>query len=495
MVTLGSALLCVGTAWLQGVAGGMLELATSSAGHVRVVQQEYADLERMMPIYLNVMEAQKLADEIQAVDGVKGAYPRIALGTTITKTEVIGDHFALVLGAPVGLYEHEYRLKEQMEAGGGWFEGPDDLLVGRKVKEQLGLQLGEEVVMNGMTQDGSFSAVKGRVVGFVRGDNPVQERQVFMSLERLQYLADMPGAATEILVYGEHRDQARRLAQGMQALPSLKQIMIEEDTRWEADTEVDGHLFVQEGATLTLSPGVTVQMKPNSSLNIAGSLVSEGTADALVTFKSSESASLCLNIMDGEKSQLQHTQLEGVQINIEGSAEDQVDSCMFKDEMLVQPWSEREPWAGMVAMMSVITYIIIIIIVFITSLGVWNTMTISVMERTGEIGVLRALGMKRMAAVSLFVMEAMMIGIIGGVLGVLLGGLPAYYLEVVGVSIPENVVENMDVPFQTTIRADLNAFVVWVTFMTAAAMAFLGSALPALRAALIQPVEAMRARR
>lgn len=386
MVTLGSALLCVGTAWLQGVSGGMLDLATSGTGHVRVVQQEYADLEQMMPIYLNVEEVESLAQEIRTVDGVKGAYPRISLGTTITKTEVIGDHFALVLGAPFELYEHEYGLKGQLEPGGGWFEGPGDVLVGGKVKEKLGLKLGEDVVMNGMTQDGSFSAVKGRVVGFVRGDNPIQQRQVFMSLEQMQYLADMPGAATEILVYGEDRDQALRLSKGMEGLSSL-------------------------------------------------------------------------------------------------------------NKLLVQPWSDREPWAGMVAMMSFITFIIIIIIVFITSLGVWNTMTISVMERTGEIGVLRALGMKRLTTVSLFVIEAMIIGIIGGVLGVLLGGVPAYYLEVVGVSIPEGVVENMDVPFSATIRADLNAFVVCLTFMTAASMAFLGSALPALRAAFIQPVEAMRARR
>jgi putative ABC transport system permease protein len=138
-----------------------------------------------------------------------------------------------------------------------------------------------------------------------------------------------------------------------------------------------------------------------------------------------------------------------------------------------------------------------IIIIFITSLGVWNTMTISVMERTGEIGVLRAMGMKRLSAVALFVLEAMMIGILGGVLGVILGGIPAYYLEVVGVSIGEDVIENMDAntPFSRILRADLNGFVVGITFMTALSMSLVGSALPSLRAALIQPVEAMRARR
>jgi putative ABC transport system permease protein len=209
-----------------------------------------------------------------------------------------------------------------------------------------------------------------------------------MALERVQYLADMPNAVTEILVFGEHRSQDAAIVTQLQTLPSL-------------------------------------------------------------------------------------------------------------ENQLIQPWSKREPWAGMVGMMSVINGIIMVIIIFITSLGVWNTMTISVMERTGEIGVLRAMGMKRLTAVSLFVIEALMIGILGGTLGVLLGGIPAYYLEVVGVGIGEDIIANMDdaMPFSQVLRADLNGFVIGVTFLTAISMAFVGSALPAIRAAFIQPVEAMRARR
>ncbi len=66
-----------------------------------------------------------------------------------------------------------------------------------------------------------------------------------------------------------------------------------------------------------------------------------------------------------------------------------------------------------------------------------------------------------------------------------------------GAGIGEDVIDNMDdtVPFSRIIRADLSVFAVTLTFMTAISMAFVGSALPALRAAVIQPVEAMRARR
>ena len=76
MVTLGSALLCISTAWLQGVFEEVLSMATASAGHARVVQPEYAQLERMMPLYANLPDVQDLADEIQGLPAVVGAYPR-----------------------------------------------------------------------------------------------------------------------------------------------------------------------------------------------------------------------------------------------------------------------------------------------------------------------------------------------------------------------------------------------------------------------------------
>lgn len=427
MVTLGSALLCVSIAWLNGVFEQVLEMATSSAGHVRIVHPEYAQLEKMMPLYANLEDAHLLSIPIQALESVEAAYPRTAVGVLITNTDEIGDHFALLNGAPIDMYEKQYMLKEQLTEGSGWFEKPGDLLLGRKVAEKMNAKLGEEIVMNGMTQDGSLSAIKGRLVGIVAGENPVQERQVFVSIEQVQYLTDMPGAATEILIFGQERRWDLRIVREMRELSTqVTDILDDPDLRPE---EMEAQLGV-----IAQERGVSIpQLKILTSLN----------------------------------------------------------------SLKIEPWSSREPWAGMVAMGNVISWILMVVIIFITSLGVWNTMTMSVMERTGEIGVLRAMGMKRLRVVSLFVMEALMIGLIGGLVGVLVGSMGAYYLEVVGVSIGEDVVDNMEdsVPFSRIIRADLSVFAVSLTFLTAISMAFVGSALPALRAALVQPVEAMRARR
>ena len=58
---------------------------------------------------------------------------------------------------------------------------------------------------------------------------------------------------------------------------------------------------------------------------------------------------------------------------------------------------------------------------FVAAVGIANTMFVSVMERTREIGVLKALGFRRNQILSIFLSEAALTGVIGGIFGTLLG--------------------------------------------------------------------------
>jgi putative ABC transport system permease protein len=137
------------------------------------------------------------------------------------------------------------------------------------------------------------------------------------------------------------------------------------------------------------------------------------------------------------------------------------------------------------------------VIVFITALGVLNTMLMSVLERTAEIGVMRAMGMRRGSTVLLFVMEAMGIAAVGGSIGAVIGGLIAYYgLELHGINLG-NAVNKMPPGFaiDAVIHGDWEPYMLVQAFMLGLVMAVVGGALPAFRAAQIEPVEAMRSRR
>jgi len=62
-----------------------------------------------------------------------------------------------------------------------------------------------------------------------------------------------------------------------------------------------------------------------------------------------------------------------------------------------------------------------VLAVLISSLGIVNTLTMNVMERIQEIGMLRAIGMTRGQVIKMVLSEAGLMGVIGGILGLSFG--------------------------------------------------------------------------
>jgi putative ABC transport system permease protein len=385
MVVLGTALLTVALSWQQGIFGQMLGNAANQSGEVRVVQKAYVEREDLMPLYENIPNVAATATEIAKVPGVKEVYPRVVVGVTGALGDTIGEVFGMAVGIDSTWIEHRVGISAGALEG-RVYANDDEMVVGARLAHELGVKIGDEVVLDGQTQDGAMSAVKGKVVGILRTGTPMIDQQAFMSLGKVQYLADLTDASTEILVYGDDRDHARQLA-----------------------------------AAVADSPGAK--------------------------------------------------------------------------GFVVQAWSEREPYKTILSVVGVVKSVIAGIIVFITALGVWNTMMMSVLERTGEIGVMRAMGLSRLGAVMLFVVEALVIAVMGGAVGVGIGSIGAGILQYVGVELGDGVTGNISVPLNSHMYAHLTPDVVITGFVLALCMAVVGSAPPALRAASIQPVAAMRSRR
>ena len=112
-------------------------------------------------------------------------------------------------------------------------------------------------------------------------------------------------------------------------------------------------------------------------------------------------------------------------------------SKLKKDELEITPWYELADFYNKtVALYSKQIQGIRLIIALIILLSISNTMTMSVMERIGEIGTSMALGIKRTGIMHLFLSEGVLIGSLGGLLGLIVGLLLAHMISEIGIPMP-----------------------------------------------------------
>jgi len=117
-------------------------------------------------------------------------------------------------------------------------------------------------------------------------------------------------------------------------------------------------------------------------------------------------------------------------------------------------------------------------------IGAMITMYASVASRTAEIGALRALGFRKRSVLVAFLLEAMLLGVTGGVMGLFM----ASFMQFFTIS-TMNWQSFSELAFSFT----LNAAIVFKAMVFALLMGMIGGFLPALRAARLKIVDALRA--
>ena len=116
------------------------------------------------------------------------------------------------------------------------------------------------------------------------------------------------------------------------------------------------------------------------------------------------------------------------------------------------------------------------------SVGIANSMFTSVLEKTREIGILKALGASNEEVLRIFLIESALFGLVGGVLGISLGGGISMLIPMLGVRLMGNV------GLTTVLRPELLVFT--VVFSTV--IGVVSGLFPARQAAKMSPVDALR---
>ncbi|NWF86296.1 ABC transporter permease [Candidatus Bathyarchaeota archaeon] len=133
----------------------------------------------------------------------------------------------------------------------------------------------------------------------------------------------------------------------------------------------------------------------------------------------------------------------------------------------------------------------------VAGIGIMNIMTVSVMERTREIGILKAIGAKSRTVLAMFLSEAVLVGMVGGLIGILTGYGLSFVLSY-GLS---NFIQpqQQDTAFQSpgvqqsmAIRPVFSLEWTIIAFIFAVIVCIIFGLYPARKASKLNPVDALR---
>jgi putative ABC transport system permease protein len=135
-----------------------------------------------------------------------------------------------------------------------------------------------------------------------------------------------------------------------------------------------------------------------------------------------------------------------------------------------------------------------LVALFAGSVGVVNTMIMSVTERTREIGTLKAIGARDSKVLKIFLTEALLIGLIGGVVGIIIGAVLSFIFPlltrgVLGGSGGAGFGARLST---VTIAPAITLPNILLCFSLGALVGILAGLYPAWHAARMKPVEALR---
>lgn len=158
-----------------------------------------------------------------------------------------------------------------------------------------------------------------------------------------------------------------------------------------------------------------------------------------------------------------------------GEVAERLEEKLGDDVMVVTYESAQEQVTQVMGTIESVLGGIAAISLIVAGVGIINTMTVSVMERTREIGVLKAIGAKSSDVMFMFLSEAVLTGLVGGAIGVAFGFVLSQIISrIINLAVAPSL--------------GLGLFVVGFAVVTAV----LSGIYPAWRASNLHPVEALR---
>ncbi len=147
-------------------------------------------------------------------------------------------------------------------------------------------------------------------------------------------------------------------------------------------------------------------------------------ADSLLP---NEVSAIRVNVAEGYDVKEVGEQIEYTLMNLHKVAEDEKDFTVITADTL------NEQIGSIIETLTIFLGAVALISLAVGTIGISNTMFMAVMERTKEVGVLKSIGASKHQVLLIFLIEAGIIGMLGGLLGILIGASISLLLDVIGV--------------------------------------------------------------
>jgi len=284
-------------------------------------------------------------------------------------------------------------------------------------------------------------------------------------------------------VMGIPLDETKEIVKSMQQFEIEKGKDLEKEDKYEA---VVGHDFAYELFKRRIKPGDEIEIE-GKKFKVVGILEKIGNRmdDACVVI--SRKIARDMFKIEDEVSLIFVKVKKGMDVNL---VADEIKEKLrkFRNEEEGKESFQVQTSAQLMERVQTILSIFQIMLVGIAAIsllvggiGIMNTQYTSVLERTREIGIMKAIGASNLDIMLIFLMEAGMIGLIGGVIGCILGICMAKLIEVYATTLGLNMLKAY-VDFTLIFGALLFSFFIGT----------ISGFAPARRAARLQPAEALR---
>ncbi|MFA6281334.1 MAG: ABC transporter permease [Candidatus Omnitrophota bacterium] len=159
----------------------------------------------------------------------------------------------------------------------------------------------------------------------------------------------------------------------------------------------------------------------------------------------------------------------------------------FPHGLMVGTWMDNQALLSALQLEKLTMFVLLSLITLVASFNIFATLMVKVVEKTKDIGILKALGFTSRKILVIFSLQGLILGFIGVFLGVVIGlGLCILMQEYHFVKIPVDIYSIEYLPVYINYRDVFFVAIVGLLF------AFISSLFPAIRASRMAPCEALR---